>query len=107
MGRSKQPGTNSRKRRVFYPQSGTSKKSVKYEEKIEHQPYASALLAEGRIYIVTRFNGTMVLDAKPQFKQLALNELADKSMTNASPIVANGSLIMRTDQNLYCIKKSN
>ena len=67
-------------------------------------PYASALLAGGKIYIVTRNNGTVVLAAKPQFEQLAHNMLEDKSIFDASPIVCDGKLILRSNQNLYCIK---
>jgi len=79
--------------------------SVKYSERAGPQPYASALLADGRLYIVTRNGGTLVLAAKPQFEQLALNKLEDRSTFNASAIACNGTLILRSDENLYCIKK--
>jgi len=81
--------------------------SVQYAERIRKQPYASALLADGRLYVVTRNKGTLVLAARPQFTQLAHNELADKSTFNASPIVCEGALILRSDENLYAIKKIN
>ena len=79
--------------------------SVKYAERFPAQPYASALLADGKIYIVTRNGGTLVLAPKPSYEQLAHNKLADRSTFNASPIVCNGNLILRSDQNLYCIAK--
>lgn len=85
----------------------TADGSVKYAEKIKMQPYASALLADGKVYIVMRNGGTVVLPAKPQFKQLAHNKLNDKSTFNASPIVYDGTLILRSDENLYCIKNKN
>jgi outer membrane protein assembly factor BamB len=81
--------------------------SVRYSEEVRQQPYASPLLADGRFYIVTRNGGTLVLAAKPQFEQLALNKLEDRSTFNASAIVYNGTLILRSDENLYCIKKMN
>lgn len=81
--------------------------SVKYSEKIDKQPYASPLLVDGRIYVVTRFDGTLVLAAQPEFKQLSHNKLSDASTFNASPIVCNGNLILRSNENLYCIKKAN
>ena len=81
--------------------------SVKYSERIGPQPYASALLVDGRFYVVTRNGGTLVLAAKPQFEQLALNQLEDRSTFNASAIVCDGTLILRSDENLYCIKKMN
>jgi len=81
--------------------------TIKYSEPAGPQPYASALLADGRIYIVTRNGGTLVLAAKPKFEQLALNVLDDKSTFNASAVPYNGTLILRSDENLYCIKKMN
>ena len=79
--------------------------SVKYAEENKPQPYASTLLADGRLYVVTRTGGTMVIAAKPEFELLALNKLDDRSQFNASAIVCNGTLILRSDENLYCIKK--
>jgi hypothetical protein len=81
--------------------------SVVYSERAGPQPYASALLADGRLYIVTRNGGTLVLAAKPQFEPLASNELEDRSTFNASAITCNGTLILRSDEYLYCIKKMN
>jgi hypothetical protein len=81
--------------------------TVKYSEPAGPQPYASTLLADGRFYIVTRNGGTLVLAAKPKFEQLALNVLDDQSTFNASVIPYNGTLILRSDENLYCIKKIN
>ena len=81
--------------------------SVKYSERVGSQPYASALLADGRLYIVTRTGGTLVLAARPQFEQLALNKLEDRSTFNASAIVCDATLILRSDENLYCVKKMN
>lgn len=78
---------------------------VQYAERIGALPYASALLADGRIYSVARNGETVVLAAKPQFEQLALNELDDRGTFNASPIVEGGRLILRSDHNLYAIGK--
>jgi outer membrane protein assembly factor BamB len=69
--------------------------------------YASPLVADGKIYCVSRFGGTFVLAAGPKFKELAHNTFADdSSRTNASPIVSDGCLLLRTDRYLYCIGKS-
>ena len=81
--------------------------SIKYAQEVRDQPYASTLLADGRLYVVTRYGGTMVLAAKPQFQQLAHNKLSDKSVFNASPIVCDGNLILRSNKNLYCFGKNN
>ena len=76
--------------------------SIKYSEGVRVDPYASTLLADGKLYVVTRFGGTLVLAAKPQFQQLAHNKLADKTVFNASPITCGGNLILRSNKNLYC-----
>ncbi|MEO2034381.1 MAG: PQQ-binding-like beta-propeller repeat protein [Planctomycetaceae bacterium] len=76
-----------------------------YAERFPDQPYASPLVGDGKLYIVTRNGGTYVLAAKPEFEELAHNDLDDQSTFNASPIVANGHLFLRSDRFLYCISK--
>ena len=76
---------------------------VIYAERFPDQPYASPLLGDGKLYIVTRNGGTYVLAAKPEFEQLAHNKLDDRSTFNASPIAASGRLLLRSDRFLYCI----
>src|SRR5690606_4318278 len=63
---------------------------VVYEQRLERagQTYASALLADGRVYYLTRDGRTFVVAAKPQFQQLAANELRDGSLFNGSPALA-------------------
>ncbi|MDG2221996.1 MAG: PQQ-binding-like beta-propeller repeat protein [Rubripirellula sp.] len=78
---------------------------VMYSERFRGQPYASALVGDGKIYVVTRTGGTYILAAKPEFEQLAHNELDDRSTFNASPIAAHGKLYLRSNQFLYCIEK--
>jgi outer membrane protein assembly factor BamB len=80
-----------------------------YEQRLEgaRQVYASVLLAGGRLYYLARNGDTFVLAAQPEFKQLAHNKLADRSTFNASPIVYDGTLILRSDRNLYALKKMN
>jgi outer membrane protein assembly factor BamB len=66
--------------------------------------YASPLVADGKIYCVSRFSGTFVVDAGSTFRQLAHNRFEDDdSRTNASPIAHDGCLLLRTDRNLVCI----
>ena len=77
---------------------------VIYAERFPDQPYSSALAGDGKLYIVTRNGGTYVLAAKPEFEQLAHNTLSDRSTFNASPIVADGRLYLRSDKYLYCIE---
>lgn len=68
--------------------------------------YASPVLAEGRIYYVSRQNGTYVVAARPDFQLLAHNKIEDdKSVFNGSPAVSEGRLYLRSDKYLYCIGK--
>lgn len=80
---------------------------IVYQERFRSQPYASALAADGKLYIVTRNGGTYVLAAKPEFEQLAFNALDDRSTFNATPIVSDGRLFLRSDRYLYGIGKKN
>jgi outer membrane protein assembly factor BamB len=66
--------------------------------------YASPVLADGKMYAVTRNSGTYVFAVGKEFKELAYNKFDDDtSRTNASPIVSDGCLLLRTDQYLVCI----
>ena len=81
----------------------------KYRERLggAGSTYASMIAADGKLYAVSRRNGTFVLAAGPEFKQLAHNKLAsDTSDFNASPAVSNGCLLLRSDKFLYCISGS-
>lgn len=78
-----------------------------YEERLSRagQVYASALLADGRIYYLTREGRTFVVAAKPDFEQIAVNDLNDGSLFNGSFAVDGSRLLVRSDRYLYCIGK--
>jgi hypothetical protein len=81
-----------------------------YEERIQvsgsgDKVYASGVVADGKLYYVTRQGGTFVLAAGTKFDQLARNELGDDSVFNATPAVSKGQLLIRSDRFLYCIGK--
>lgn len=82
---------------------------VVYEERLDPRPdliYSSVLAADGKLYGLSQHNGTYVLAAKPEFQQLAVNKLGDdSSRANASPIVSEGQILLRTDEAIYCIGK--
>jgi len=67
--------------------------------------YGSAVMAEGRIYAVSKMRGTVVLAAGREYKELARNKLDDESLFNATPVITNGQLLLRSDRFLYCIGK--
>jgi len=78
---------------------------VVYEQRLDGagQVYASPILAEGRLYYVTRNRRTFVLAGKPEFEQLAMNELGDRSLFNGSPAVTGNRILLRSDKYLYCL----
>jgi hypothetical protein len=61
------------------------------------------VLAEGRLYYVSRDGRTFVLPATPKYELLAVNDLRDGSTFNASPAVAGNRLLIRSDKFLYCL----
>lgn len=68
--------------------------------------YASIIRAGKYLYMTTRDQGVLVVEAKPQYNQVALNRLTpegDDTMFNASPAVAGNQLLFRTDRYLYCV----
>jgi outer membrane protein assembly factor BamB len=67
--------------------------------------YASGVFADGKIYYVSDNATTFVIAAKPKYELIATNKLGDTSRTNASPVIDNGRLLIRTDKHLYCIGK--
>jgi hypothetical protein len=78
---------------------------VLYSERMRGQPYASAVLADGRLYVVTREEGTFVWAAKPEFELLAHNRFDDPSTFNGSPAVTADAILIRSDRNLYCVRQ--
>jgi outer membrane protein assembly factor BamB len=83
--------------------------AVVYKERPDPAPdhlYGSPVLADGKIYYVSRQEGTFVVEASPKWKVLAHNTIqTDDSVFNASPAVSNSQLLLRSDRYLYCIGK--
>ncbi len=70
--------------------------------------YASPIVIGGKAYLVTRQNGTFVMDMGGKGEVLSQNKLEDETDFNASPAVADGKLLLRSNRSLYCIAtKSN
>lgn len=82
---------------------------IVYEQRMERagEVYASALLADGKVYYLTREGRTFVVAAKPSFEQLGMNDLRDRSVFNGSPAVDGQRLLIRSDKHLYCLGKTN
>jgi outer membrane protein assembly factor BamB len=82
--------------------------AIRYEERLPRagQFYASPLLADGKIYYLARNGRAFVVAAQPKFELLATNELGDGSAFNASPIAADGRLLVRSDRRLYTLAQA-
>lgn len=94
---------------LFYCVEAKSGRVI-YEERADgadrgNGVYASPILADGKIYYVTRGGLTVVVPAAPEFKVLAVNNLSDRSMFNSTPIVAGNRLLIRSEKQLYCVGK--
>jgi outer membrane protein assembly factor BamB len=78
---------------------------IVYQERLPRgdQIYASPILADGKIYYLTRTGKTFVVAASPKFELLATNDLNDRSLFHACPVVADGRLLIRSDKYLYCV----
>ena len=74
------------------------------KKRIGGQFYASAVLIKDKIFAVSRFSGTYVLEATPALTQVAHNKLSDESDFSGSPAVSDGQLILRSDTYLYCVE---
>jgi outer membrane protein assembly factor BamB len=76
-----------------------------YEQRLERfgQVYASPVLVENRLYHFDRNGKSVVLAAKPEFEQLAMNVLEDRSRFDASPAVDGNRLLVRSGKFLYCL----
>jgi len=67
--------------------------------------YASAAGAAGRVYLVGRDGGTVVIKNAPQLEVLAKNKLDDGF--DASPVPVGNELFLRGRQNLYCLAEAH
>lgn len=84
--------------------------AIEYSERFKPDPgqfmWASPVVADGKIYLVSQFKGVYVVEAGPKYKLLAHNTFDDdKSRSNASIAISDGQLLFRNDQYLYCIGK--
>ena len=68
--------------------------------------YASAVIADDKLYRVYQEDGVCVMQLGQEPKQIAHNVLeGDTSFFNATPAISNGQLFLRSEKFLYCIAK--
>lgn len=75
-----------------------------YEQRLNRagMVYGSPILAGKHLYYVSREGRVYVVEATPEFKLAATNDLADGTVFNASPAAADGKIYIRSDGWLYC-----
>jgi len=78
---------------------------VVYEQRLNRagQFYGSSLLANGRLYYLSRTGRMFVVAAQPEFELLATNDLDDRTLFNGSPVPDGNRLLFRSDKFLYCV----
>lgn len=68
------------------------------------QIWGSSVLAGERIYVTNQSGDTFVLRAAPKFEVIATNPL--RELSNSTPALANGEILLRTHAALYCVAES-
>lgn len=68
--------------------------------------YAATVMADGRLYSVTRTRGTAVWKPGAAFQEVSRNRFeSDASDFNAAPALSNGAIFLRSNRFLYCVEK--
>jgi outer membrane protein assembly factor BamB len=74
-------------------------------ERLPTATYSSSpVLADGKIYLMNESCETVVLEAGPEFKILAVNKL-DGSNGLSSPAIVGREIFLRTSEAIYCLSK--
>jgi outer membrane protein assembly factor BamB len=74
-----------------------------WQERMGGEHHASLVTTPGRVYFLSDNGLTTIVEAGPEFKVLAKNDLAEK--TFASPAISNGQIFIRGDKHLFAIGK--
>ncbi|MBL8818820.1 MAG: PQQ-like beta-propeller repeat protein [Planctomyces sp.] len=82
--------------------------NIVYEQRLNRadQSYASAVLANGNLYYLMRDGRTFVVEARPAFSEVSINDLRDGGVFNGSIAVDRDRLLIRSDKFLYCISSA-
>ena len=75
--------------------------NIVWVKRLEGTYWASPVLADGRIYILSEEGVTLVLRPGPKYDEIARNSLDEKCL--ASMAVSQGRFYIRTAERVYCI----
>ncbi|WP_157605050.1 outer membrane protein assembly factor BamB family protein [Schlesneria paludicola] len=71
------------------------------------QDYSSPVIADGKIYFVTRSGDMHVVKVADTFEPLATNRVTDEAEDfSATPAIKDGALFIRSSKRLYCIAET-
>ena len=71
------------------------------------QDYSSPVVAENRMYYVTRSGEMFVIELGDKFKILATNRFAsDNTDFSATPAISDGQFFVRSNKALYCVSET-
>jgi len=75
-----------------------------WEQRLGGDTWSSVILsADERLYMLNQEGTTFVVKASPKYELLATNRLDE--MTNSSTVIADGEILVRTHEHLWCIAK--
>jgi outer membrane protein assembly factor BamB len=75
-----------------------------WRERLGGQPSASLVAIGDKVLLLSDDGTTYIIQAGPTFKLLHTNKLGDGDQFRASPAIADGQLLIRSDRRLYCIE---
>ncbi len=66
---------------------------------------ASPWAYDGKLFCLSEYGDTFVIQAGPEFKLLHVNHLEGEPLCMATPAIAGDKLLIRTDAKVYCIAR--
>lgn len=75
-----------------------------WRERLRGEPCASLIGLRGKVLFLSSDGTTFVVEPGPDFKLLYTNKLGDGDEFRASPAVADGQLLIRSDRRLYAVE---
>jgi hypothetical protein len=67
------------------------------------QDYSSPVLADGKIFYLSRQGTAYVYAAGPDFKPLSTNKFDAGGDFSATPAISDGQIFIRSSKYLYCV----
>jgi hypothetical protein len=65
------------------------------------------VIADGKLYYVSRSGETYVLALGPEMRLLARNRFQDEGDFSATPAISEGQILIRSSKYLYCVGSSD